>query len=508
MSIDNPPLYSGITFNSAFFVEDTGGLSEAVANTLYLRKTYTDTATALETFNGIKNYGQILIEDSPAVNTQLTLKADNSSAEVVCDNGFNSVYINALGIYGTPSSTLAIASGTTATTIGGGSLAVNPVSTFLNQTLIKDTATSPTSTISLNPATSQPFLSLGNTVDTLSIYVNPAGSSDIQVQNRKTLNIGTTSLNVDLNVGTGSRTSAVIHNYSDGNNAVAGSNVHFNNGSSNLSNTNIHNGASSGGIVNIGNGSSATTGVAIGTRGLSTANAVRIGNVSNVTYLDSDVIALGVLGLTGGGAISLATGTNAAGAQVSIGSTSLSAVNIKGGQTNIETTTLNLNTNGTGNTLIGTLGGSNSITINRPLTVGYATSSLTSLTQIGRNVEVAMTTITGIPNTGQSLVTLTIGTAGVYIINYSFRYFGATTSVANCESWFQSSTGGNIQYGNQAYYSNPNALMGSNVICQAGSAVITATSTSTITFYCFITYTGGAPALDGTYSYYSYTRLA
>lgn len=52
MSIDNPPIYSGITYNSAFFVEDTGGLSQAQANALYLRKTVPDTATAEETFSG------------------------------------------------------------------------------------------------------------------------------------------------------------------------------------------------------------------------------------------------------------------------------------------------------------------------------------------------------------------------------------------------------------------------------------------------------------------------
>jgi hypothetical protein len=167
-----------------------------------------------------------------------------------------------------------------------------------------------------------------------------------------TLNVATGSNN-DVNVGIGNRTIAVVHNYSDGNNAVAGSNVHLNNGTSNLSNTNIHNGASSAGIVNIGNGASSTTAVSIATRGTTSTNAVRIGNVSNFTYLDSDTIAMGVLGLTGSGAISIATGTNTAGAQVTIGSTSLTAVNIKGGQTNIETTTLNLNTNGTGNTLIG-----------------------------------------------------------------------------------------------------------------------------------------------------------
>ena len=267
------------------------------------------------------------------------------------------------------------------------------------------------------------------------------------------------------------------------------------------------------------------TAINIGNTGLSATGRVNIASGANVAgsemFLGSttlsynniraNIIHIADTGLSATGKVHIASGingANVAGSEVNIGSTSLSAVNIKGGQTNLETTTLNLNTNGTGNTLIGTSGGSNSITLNRPLTVGYAPADITTLTQIGRTVETAIGPITGISNTGQSLVTLTIGTAGVYIINFSFRYSGATTAVANCESWFQTSTGGNIQYGNQAYYSNPNALMGSNVICQAGSAVITATSTSTITFYCFITYTGGAPQLDGNFCYYSYTRLA
>jgi hypothetical protein len=414
------PYYDGIAYNSAFFETSGTGLTVSQANAKYLQKTISDTATALETFNGITNIGTMNIIDSPFVNTQLTLKADSGNAEVVCDNGFNSVYMNALGIYATPSSTLTIASGSTATTINGATIAINAQPTVLNQMVIKNTATAATSTISLNPAANYPFISMFNTVDTLSFYVNPTTvSSDIQVLGNKTLNIATTGSNVDLNVGTGARTSAVIHNYSDGNNAVAGSNVHFNNGTSNLSNTNIHNGASSGGIVNIGNGSSATTGVAIGTRGLSTANAVRIGNVSNVTYLDSDTITMGALGLTGSGSISLANGTNAAGAQVSIGSTSLTAVNIKGGQTNLETTTLNLNTNGVGNTLIGTSGGSNSITINRPLTIGYIPSALVA-GQIGYTYSPTVTWTNSIDTqiASQSLP------AGVYMVSWSVQTYG------------------------------------------------------------------------------------
>jgi hypothetical protein len=48
----NPPDYyfTGINFNPAFYAEDTGGLTQATANALYLRKTVPDTATAQETF--------------------------------------------------------------------------------------------------------------------------------------------------------------------------------------------------------------------------------------------------------------------------------------------------------------------------------------------------------------------------------------------------------------------------------------------------------------------------
>jgi hypothetical protein len=56
MAIDTPPIYSNVIYNSLFFPDanDTG-LNESQANALYLRKTFPDTATALETFNsGIK----------------------------------------------------------------------------------------------------------------------------------------------------------------------------------------------------------------------------------------------------------------------------------------------------------------------------------------------------------------------------------------------------------------------------------------------------------------------
>ncbi len=55
MTSETPPseYFTGINFNPSFY-QDTGttaGLSETTANSLYLRKTIADTATAVETFS-------------------------------------------------------------------------------------------------------------------------------------------------------------------------------------------------------------------------------------------------------------------------------------------------------------------------------------------------------------------------------------------------------------------------------------------------------------------------
>ena len=80
MSSDNPPYpyYNGIPFNPSFFTSttDTGsGLTETAANALYLRKTVTDTATALETFNegivtpSISSTGSLIIATEASAGT-------------------------------------------------------------------------------------------------------------------------------------------------------------------------------------------------------------------------------------------------------------------------------------------------------------------------------------------------------------------------------------------------------------------------------------------------------
>lgn len=415
MAIDNPPLYSGITFNRAFFIDETG-FTEAQANALYLRKTVVDTATALETFQaGIKTASV----DSTSSSTNMTIGSNLSATQ-----------------------TLTLGSAGTVTVNNG---------TLQSQSLAP---VAPASNLIIG-ATSTAGINIGNAgVSTTNLYGTVQAGTIDAFTTTGTLNLGQNlvggTLNVangsnnDVNVGTGNRTIAVVHNYSDGNNAVAGSNVHLNNGTNNLSNTNIHNGANSAGIVQIGNGASSTTAVSIATRSLTSANAVRIGNVSNTTYLDSDIITLGALGLTGSGAISLANGTNAAGAQVTIGSTSLTAVNIKGGQTNLETTTLNLNTTGTGNTLIGTVSGSNSITINRPLSTNFAYSNISTMpNQIGARVDAgggggAPITITG-DGQWRNCFYVNDVPQGIYLFQYWANLGGATYSSSSTQIYQRAS---------------------------------------------------------------------
>ena len=80
--IDPPTYYfSGLNFNPAFY--ETGGLSIAQANALYLKKTVPDTATALETFNaGIVTPSITPTDDftlNNPITSDLSIKTQNST---------------------------------------------------------------------------------------------------------------------------------------------------------------------------------------------------------------------------------------------------------------------------------------------------------------------------------------------------------------------------------------------------------------------------------------------
>jgi hypothetical protein len=423
-----------------------------------------------------------------------------------------------------------------------------------NAITARNTPVASTSSISLNPAPNSPFVTLTNTTETMTIYTSQATlSSDIQVQATKKLNIATTTANVDLNVGTGARTvSGVVHNYSDGDNCVAGSGVHLNNGVNNFSATNIHNGTSSSGSVNIMSGTGSGGNINIGSGSgsnptITIGNEVTLNSTNNlygnttITKPFMDVISATTTSstpslfnntLTGnvqiaqnqtGGTFSIGGGLNRDGSisigqstrgNILIGSTMTAGTNLitmgtsSLGTASVRGATVRLNDLGTGQTQISNPSGG-AITIYKPLTVGYLPTAINSITQIGRCVEVFPPNLSLTVNGGDNIIaTLTTGTAGVYRIDYSFRYgTSGLTPLSLIETWFNTSTQtGQVQYGNNAVFYNPAVQFG--LICHTGSATITTTDTSTITFKCFLNYSGVAPFFDSVFSYYSYTRIA
>jgi hypothetical protein len=230
MASYTPPTEQLPIFDNSVFTHTGGGvgLTEAQANLLYLRKTFPDTATALETFNG----------------------------------GLRTTTLTATG---------------TTKVLG-------------SQLFITDNEVSPTSTINMLPSGNNPSFGISSIDDGLTITTNPSPSIELTKVGR-TLNIATTAPNTILNVGTGGRTtSGRIHHYSDADNCVAGSGVHLNNGATNLSNTNIHNGTNSIGQLNLASGSGSSTQITVGNtntttalRGITTINSTKTDTIATTS---------------------------------------------------------------------------------------------------------------------------------------------------------------------------------------------------------------------------------
>ena len=85
MSSQNPPYpyFDGITYNSSFFSTSSSGLTQAVANTLYLKKTVSDTATSSETFSG----GIITNGIEQIGTTNITLYGNTTTASIGLGGG-------------------------------------------------------------------------------------------------------------------------------------------------------------------------------------------------------------------------------------------------------------------------------------------------------------------------------------------------------------------------------------------------------------------------------------
>jgi hypothetical protein len=80
MASEEPPIFyfNGINFNNSFFVSQPSGITEAEANSRYLRKKTIDTATALENFNAGINTTEI----NP-ITTSLSLVSGATNGRII-----------------------------------------------------------------------------------------------------------------------------------------------------------------------------------------------------------------------------------------------------------------------------------------------------------------------------------------------------------------------------------------------------------------------------------------
>jgi hypothetical protein len=124
--------------------------------------------------------------------------------------------------------------------------------------------------------------------------------------------------------------------------------------------------------------------------------------------------------------------SSVAGAQLSIGTTNVSFVNI--GNANCSTTVNGaLNSTGTVSTgaltpasisCSGTLSSSGIITANAPIALGYAPTSITGTTQLGYNIVSTGSTVT---LSGMTVVKSVILTAGIWLLSGNVRFIAPGT---------------------------------------------------------------------------------
>jgi hypothetical protein len=328
MSSSNPPYpyYNGISYNSSFFTTNTGsGLSQAKANTLYLQKTTTDTATALETFTGGIKTNSI---DTVASTDNLTINS------------------------GTGNTTLGASSGTVY--IGSAQVGLGSI-IQLGTSVTTARVAGSISTPSIYPSTASGTLTIGNDgLNTISIGGSTGRTAPISIGTGSSTANGTVLISNNANstssikIGDGSGQSSNI--FIGSNNATAPAST-FNNVLIGASTKSLYlNGSiymnDGGGSLTMG--SSGTSYISLGAMN----TTFNIGGANSPFHLTSDAIDIGSQGLSASGSVSIAAGTNITGSYAQLGSDTLP-------YNYIRAKNLELNANNSGTTKIGWVNGAN-----------------------------------------------------------------------------------------------------------------------------------------------------
>jgi hypothetical protein len=212
--------FLGIDFNPSFWISNTTSLTQDVANQLYLRKTTTDSASALETFNG-----GVKTNELSAISGDLNINYSSpaSANSIYIGNGFSSVYFNGAApaefVDGLTSSTYNLLNGAVAATMFSSQTA--EVNLFGNLSA---------STLRLGNQTTPQSCHISQ-VDCSGSQINNAvnnNSGNLSVGNLQTsgiLNIGTSTTRTgNINIGSGAgagNTSSIQLGSSTGSGAIS-----------------------------------------------------------------------------------------------------------------------------------------------------------------------------------------------------------------------------------------------------------------------------------------------
>jgi hypothetical protein len=224
------------------------------------------------------------------------------------------------------------------------SLGSQKITNLANPTLAQDGATKAyvDSSISLsatltagNTANNSIVLS-DETITTTYTKNSIVGNDNLTISSAPTklLKIGSSSATENVEIATQEGRSVVLH-LGDGDNAIAGSGVHINNGLNSVGNTQINNSSGQTGTINIGNATSGTTTTNI--RGNS--NIEGVVNINGVGSTNTSLITIGNATATG---ITTLASPN----------TNITRINCANIQSTTNTTTMNIGTTMSGGTTI------------------------------------------------------------------------------------------------------------------------------------------------------------
>ena len=206
MTSSNPPYpyFNGITYNPSFFNSSSSstGLTQTVANTLYLKKTVSDTASALETFSGGIKANSI---EPTANNASMDIATTSISGAINIGTALGrtgNINIGLLTGQTTPYNVVIGSSGKSFVTLNGNTVTLNGAVT-INGTLSNvDTSTS---------------LLLG-TINATDVKISKSGSNTLI---GGTLSITSTTTATDTITANGGLTIGGTNNITLGNGTVA-----------------------------------------------------------------------------------------------------------------------------------------------------------------------------------------------------------------------------------------------------------------------------------------------